>query len=313
MKKIISLMLALCLCLGLTACGGGNDNGDSQPENTQTETNSPAPEETPSETPEETPEVPEETPTETPEASGEPTQEPEEPALSLSRSDFTLFAAGASYRLRYTCQPDIDAIPEYTSSDEAVATVSDDGTVTAVAPGRATITLQYGDLTASCVVRCSWTESAAPSPAPSTQPDPDPSPSQEPEAPAGVDLSDFYTTLTSNYEFPSFLSQASAELLDGYFAGLSGIKTEQCLVYINMMSMNMGEIALIQVSDSADVDTVKSILQGRIDQMVNGGAWYPEPTRLWSEDSRVVSNGNYIMMVVHEECDAIVDDFNALF
>lgn len=67
------------------------------------------------------------------------------------------------------------------------------------------------------------------------------------------------------------------------------------------------------MSDSADVDTVKSILQGRIDQMVNGGAWYPEPTRLWSEDSRVVSNGNYIMMVVHEECDAIVDDFNALF
>lgn len=237
MKKIISLMLALVLCLGLTACGGNGGDGDSQPENTQTETNSPVPEETPSETPAE---------------SGEPTAPAEEEpiaeaSLSLSRSDFTLFAAGASYRLRYTCQPDIDAIPEYTSSDEAVATVSDDGTVTAVAPGRATITLQYGDLTASCVVRCSWTESAAPSPAPSTQPDPDPVPSQEPEAPAGVDLSDFYTTLTSNYEFPSSLSQASAELMSGYFPGLSDIATEQCLVYINMMSMNMGEIALVQV------------------------------------------------------------------
>ena len=311
MKKIISLMLALCLCLGLTACGGGNDNGDSQPENTQTETNSPAPEETPAETPEETPEVPEETPTETPEASGEPTQEPEEPALSLSRSDFTLFAAGASYTLKAEGAPDGTTVT-FTSDNEEVATVDENGKVTAVAPGTAMITAKAGDLTAECIVRCNW--SAAESPSPS--PNPDPSPSQDPdtpEAPAGVDLSDFYTTLTSNYEFPSFLSQASAELLDGYFAGLSGIKTEQCLVYINMMSMNMGEIALIQVSDSADVDTVKSILQGRIDQMVNGGAWYPEPTRLWSEDSRVVSNGNYIMMVVHEECDAIVADFNALF
>ena len=47
--------------------------------------------------------------------------------------------------------------------------------------------------------------------------------------------------------------------------------------------------------------------------MINGGAWYPEPTRIWTENSRVVSNGNYVMMVVHENCDAIVDAFNALF
>ena len=129
MKKIISLMLALCLCLGLTACGGGNDNGDSQPENTQTETNSPAPEETPAETPEETPEVPEETP----EASGEPTQEPEEPALSLSRSDFTLIAAGASYKLKAEGAPDGTTVT-FTSDNEEVATVDENGKVTAVAP-----------------------------------------------------------------------------------------------------------------------------------------------------------------------------------
>ena len=75
----------------------------------------------------------------------------------------------------------------------------------------------------------------------------------------------------------------------------------------------MGELVLVQVSDSADVDAVKEILQTRIDNMVNGGAWYPEPTRVWSENSRIVSNGSYVMMVVNEDCDAIVEEFNALF
>ena len=45
----------------------------------------------------------------------------------------------------------------------------------------------------------------------------------------------------------------------------------------------------------------------------DAGAWYPGPTEQWKNNSRVVSNGNYVMMVVHENCDAIVDAFNALF
>ncbi|MCI8808382.1 MAG: hypothetical protein HFF21_09675, partial [Oscillospiraceae bacterium] len=44
-----------------------------------------------------------------------------------------------------------------------------------------------------------------------------------------------------------------------------------------------------------------------------GGAWYPGPTEQWQNNSRVVSNGNYVMMVVHENCDDIVAAFNALF
>ena len=102
-------------------------------------------------------------------------------------------------------------------------------------------------------------------------------------------------------------------MLDNYYAGLSSVATEQRQVYINMMSMNMGELAVVQVKDSKDVATVKAIFQAHIDSMVNGGAWYPAPNRIWSEQSRVVSNGNYVMMVVGEDCDAIVKDFNALF
>lgn len=43
-------------------------------------------------------------------------------------------------------------IPAYTSSDPAVAAVAEDGTVTGIAPGTATITVHYGETAASCVV-----------------------------------------------------------------------------------------------------------------------------------------------------------------
>ena len=99
---------------------------------------------------------------------------------------------------------------------------------------------------------------------------------------------------------------------------MSGIGAEQRLVYITQMSMNNGEVGLVQVKNSADVAAVKAIFQARINYMVGDeenkpGAWYPGPTEQWRNNSRVVSNGNYVMMVVHENCDAIVSQFNALF
>ncbi len=156
-------------------------------------------------------------------------------------------------------------------------------------------------------------------PAPEPTPTPAPTPTPEPTSePAGkVDLAAFYSSVTSQYEF-GFLELASAELMDGFYPGLSAIAAEQRLVYITQMSMNNGEFGLVQVKNSADVAAVKAVFQARIDYMVGdgngpGGAWYPGPTEQWQNNSRVVSNGNYVMMVVHENCDDIVAAFNALF
>ena len=44
----------------------------------------------------------------------------------------------------------------WTSSDTKIATVTADGTITAVAPGRATVTAKVGDQTLNCAVRCIW-------------------------------------------------------------------------------------------------------------------------------------------------------------
>ena len=158
-----------------------------------------------------------------------------------------------------------------------------------------------------------------PTPTPTPAPTPAPTPTPEPTpAPAGkVDLAAFYSSVTSQHEF-GFLELASTELMDGFYPGLSAIAAEQRLVYITQMSMNNGEFGLVQVKNSADVAAVKAVFQARIDYMVGdgngpGGAWYPGPTEQWKNNSRVVSNGNYVMMVVHENCDDIVAAFNALF
>ena len=231
--------------------------------------------------------------------------------FALNRTDFTLFSAGSTFQLKVSSDP-TGGTRTWTSSDESVATVSDNGTVTAVAPGTATVTVtdSKSGQTASCTVRCNWEETAQEPETPDESETPD-----EPEQPAaeGVDLQSFFDTINTAYEMP-FMMAVDSSLLDSTYAGLTGIATEQLVVYQCGMSPSpAGDVALVQVSDSADVDAVKAIFQARIDYMVEGGAWYPGPTEMWQNSSRIVSNGSYVMLVVNENCDAIVSDFNALF
>ena len=240
------------------------------------------------------------------------TDEPQaEASLSLDTNDFTLFSAGSSHTLKATVQPSGQKVT-FTSGNEKVATVDQNGKVTAVAPGTAKITVTAGDLTAACIVRCRWEETPAGGDSSSSAGNSSSSSTPEAPAPAQVDLSAFYTTESGKYEF-GMVTLADAELAANVYPGLFDIAAEQCLPYINMMTMNTSEIVLVQVTNSSDVDKVKAILQSRIDAQVEGGAWYPSAIDAWQNNSRIVSNGNYIMMVVHESCDSIVSDFNALF
>ena len=108
------------------------------------------------------------------------------------------------------------------------------------------------------------------------------------------------------------------EALEAFYPGLSAIATKQCVVQMAMISASGDEIALVEVENSADVETVKAIFQARIDYQVGdgetpGGAWYPAPTEMWKSESRIVSNGNFVMLVAHNGADGVVSSFNALF
>ena len=315
-KKIMTLTLALAMAL-LAACGGGasssTPNGSgSQPDASVTEPDQSAPDGSGDSS---APDASEPDASE-PDGSGDASVVPlpNDPTLSLNRADFTLFTAGSTFQLK--ASPAGGSLT-WTSSDESVATVSDNGTVTAVAVGTATITAKDAStgLTATCIVRCDWEDEAPENGGSSSSGDTSTGGSS---SSASVDLQAFFDTINADYEMP-FMMEMDSAALDSYFPGLSALSTQQLVAYQCALSPSpAGDVVLVQLTNSSDVNTVKELLQDRIDYMTGAdggqpGAWYPGPTEMWLNSSRIVSNGSYVMLVVNENCDAIVDAFNALF
>lgn len=155
--------------------------------------------------------------------------------------------------------------------------------------------------------------------------------------PDGVDLTAFSQTLLNNYAFGITITnndtgevqtslmilnpnnEPDRPMIDNYYAGLADMTLQQCVVCVNNYTMVEAELVLVQTGGVDDVATVEGVFQARIDYMVGdgngpGGAWYPQTTETWKNKSRIVSNGTYVMFIVHPtKCDDIVDDFNALF
>ena len=314
-KKIMTLTLALAMAL-LAACGGGasssTPNGSgSQPDTSVTEPDQSAPDGSGDSSTPDASEPDASEPDDSGDASVVPL--PNDPTLSLNRADFTLFTAGSTFQLKAS---PAGGTLTWTSSDESVATVSDNGTVTAVAVGTATITAKDAStgLTATCIVRCDW-EDEAPENGGSSSGDTSTGGSS---SSASVDLQAFFDTINADYEMP-FMMEMDSAALDSYFPGLSALSTQQLVAYQCALSPSpAGDVVLVQLTNSSDVNTVKELFQARIDYMTGAdggqpGAWYPGPTEMWLNSSRIVSNGSYVMLVVNENCDAIVDAFNALF
>ena len=157
------------------------------------------------------------------------------------------------------------------------------------------------------------------------------------DPPDDVDLTAFGETLLDRYSFGATTvnndtgevrtslmvldpnNEEDRQVIDNFYEGLTDLPLRQCLVCINNFTTVEAELALVQTESPEDVTAVEEIFQARTDYMVGdgsgpSGAWYPRPTEVWKNNSRIVSNGTYIMFVVHPtEYDEIADDFNALF
>ena len=131
-----------------------------------------------------------------------------------------------------------------------------------------------------------------------------------------TDLSAFYDDMFSTI-FPDpnnapSMSEVTGDYLDQLYPGLSEVETTQCLVYAPMITAVAYEIALVEVADAADVQTVQDIFQARIDSQVEGGAFYPGTVEAWQNDSEIVVRGNCVCLFVGAKKDDMVAAFNAL-
>lgn len=136
----------------------------------------------------------------------------------------------------------------------------------------------------------------------------------EPSSENPVDLSTFVDSLGDKYELP-MLMPMDKEFINERFPGLADLELSQCYYYAPMMTgVSTAEFVLIQTGSAADVDAVKAALQARIDAQNSPEAMlYPHEQEDWANNARIETNGNYVLMVANENCDAIVNDFNALF
>lgn len=130
-----------------------------------------------------------------------------------------------------------------------------------------------------------------------------------------VDLAAFGEKYVTEKVVPSLLdteTDMGKDVMEMSFPGLSEIETQQCLLYVSVMSMSNGEMVLVQTNNSDDVAKVKEVLQARIDSKL-AGFLYPSETEIWTNNAEIVENGNYVALVVSEDKDTIVEEFNALF
>lgn len=129
----------------------------------------------------------------------------------------------------------------------------------------------------------------------------------------------FYAGLFNKYDGFNANMAVEGALLDNCYPGLDKISLNQRAIYTTMISSAVCELALVEVKNSADVQKVKDIFQARIDAMVGtddapGGAYYPASIEGWKTGSRIVSKGNYVMMIAFPDgVDQIVADFNGQF
>lgn len=129
----------------------------------------------------------------------------------------------------------------------------------------------------------------------------------------------FYVGLIQKYSGFNATMAVEGDYLTNYYPGLSKIATKQQAIYTTMMSAAVCEIAVVEVKNAADVQKVKDIFQARVDYQVGtddapGGAWYPASIEGWKTGSRIVSKGNYVMLVAFPDgADQIVADFNREF
>jgi len=297
-RRIFALVLASVLSLSLlTACGGDKTPASSSTDASASQSA----------------------------ASSSQEQPEEQPTLTLNKTELTMEAPDATYQLK----ADVTGTEEevvWTSDDENVVVVFEDGTITAVAPGTATITATVAELSAQCVITCDWVieeeptddpAASEPTEEPSEEPTEEPTeePSTEPST-SSVDLAAFYETIINSVSEDNrpFMMELDAETAEMIYPGMGAIATNQKVLYMPGMSAVACEISMVECANAADVETVKTIFQTRIDTQVEGGAWYPETIEGWKNNSKIVVKDNFVcLFVIPEGMMDAASEFEKLF
>lgn len=135
-----------------------------------------------------------------------------------------------------------------------------------------------------------------------------------------VDLAAFAQEVMKNHEFSALEKadpadeEVGAIMLENAYPGLKDMELEQLEAYLPMISFSGGELVLVQAKSPEDAAKVKEIFQARIEtKTTEGPGNYPEEVEMWQRSAKVAGSGSYVMLVNHQDSEAIVSEFEALF
>lgn len=87
--------------------------------------------------------------------------------------------------------------------------------------------------------------------------------------------------------------------------GLNPAEFESCLLYYPMTNMEAEELLVVKLADPAQAETVQSALRARLETQKNSFDGYGlEQYDLLTNHCVIEVRGNYILFVVHRNCDA---------
>ena len=112
-------------------------------------------------------------------------------------------------------------------------------------------------------------------------------------------------------EYPMFPVE-DADQLESLYPGLTAVETKQLVAYQPPVSGFGCELAMAEVANAADAETVRAIFQQRVDSIANDTA-YPENAPAWKNNSAVTVNGNYVVLGVLPEGTELPAAFKAVF
>jgi len=157
-------------------------------------------------------------------------------------------------------------------------------------------------------------QTPAPTPDPTIQPTPEQTPEATPEPvePDKNNLKGFYEGLVESGLMPE-ATELTPQIMDGYYEGFSELELNQCTIYIPTFNLSAEEIALIEVEDSEDMETVVEVLAKRKTNLESTWKDYLPDQYELVKNAKIVQNGSYIMFVASEHADEVETRFNNLF
>lgn len=89
--------------------------------------------------------------------------------------------------------------------------------------------------------------------------------------------------------------EENPEAIESVYTGLTAVETKQLVVYLPPVLGNACEIVMVETANAADAETVRGILQSRVDTAANDTA-YPENAEGWKNNAVITVNGNYVVL-----------------